>query len=199
MSVEVRQEHHAMQDNPNRKDRDVRAFQWLVDHFNRRNEMHTFVLAMPGSFEQEWGRNVWKGVVGDDGPTSHSKFQVQPHTGLPLASAREGSSVYELCRYVRNSFYAYNNEGDFMDTTERRRRMRECVETAASLVCYTRVELGLFGEVEKVLSKVLSKLGDKEKTNNTLTITSNPLFTVRWTCLSLGPSGIWSAPTCYRN
>jgi hypothetical protein len=82
---------------------------------------------------------------------------------------------------VRNFFYTYNNEGDFMDVKERQRRMRGCVETAASLVCCTRVELGLFGKVEKILSK----LGDKERTNDPLTIISNPSFTVRWTCLSL--------------
>jgi hypothetical protein len=184
-SMEVRQEHYAMKHNPSRKDRDVRAFQWLVDNINGSNETHTFVLAMPGSFKQEWGRNVWEGVVGDDRSTSHSNFQVQLHPGLPLASAREGSTVYELCRCVRNFFYAYNNEGDFMDTKERQTRMRGCVETTASLVCCTRVELSLFGKVEKVLSKVLSKLGEKERTNDPSTIISNPLFTVRWTCLSL--------------
>jgi hypothetical protein len=106
-------------------------------------------------------------------------FQVQPYPGLSLASAREGSTVYELCRCVRNFFYAYNNEGDFKDTEERQWRMRGCVETAASLVCCTRVELGLFGKVEKVLSKVLSKLGDKERSSDPLTIISNQLFTVR--------------------
>ena len=41
----------------------------------------------------------------------------------------------------------------------------------------------LFG---KVLIRVLSKLGYyKERTNDPLTIISNPLFTVRWTCISL--------------
>ena len=183
--MEIRQEHYAMKNSPSRKDRDVRAFQWLVDNINGSNETHTFVLAMPGSFKQEWGRNVWEGVVGDDWSlTSHSNFQVQRH---PLASAQDGSTVHELCRCVQNIFYAYNNEGDFMDTEERQRRMRGCIETAASLVCCTRVELSLFGKVEKVLSKVLSKLGkDKEQTNNgSLTIISNPFFTIRWTCLSL--------------
>ena len=189
-SMEVRQEHRAMKNNSSRKHRDVRALQWLIDNINGSNETHNFVLAMPGSFKQEWGRDVWEGVVGDDRSTSHSNFQVQPHPGLQVASAQEGSTVYELCRCVRNFFYAYNNEGDFMDTKERRTRMRGCVETAASLVCCTRVELGLFGKVEKVLSKVLSKLGDKEETNNPLTIMSNPLFTVRWTCLSL--VAIWN-------
>jgi hypothetical protein len=37
----------------------------------------------------------------------------------------------------------------------------------------------LFGKVEKVLSKVLSKLGDKERSSDPLTIISNQLFTVR--------------------
>ena len=59
--------------------------------------------------------------------------------------------------------------------------MRGCVESAASLVCCTGVELDLFGEV----GEMFSTLGDKERTNDPLTIISNPLFTVRWTCLSL--------------
>ena len=183
-SMESRQEHHAMENNESRKGRDVRAFQWLVDNLNGSNETHNFVLAMPGSFKQEWGREVWKGVVEDDRSTSQSDSQVKLHPDLS-ASEREGSTVYELCRCVRNFFYAYNNEGDLMHTEERRRLMRGCVETAASLVCCTRVELGLFGKVEKVLSRVLSKLGVEELTNNPLTIISNPMFTVRWTCLSL--------------
>jgi hypothetical protein len=184
-SMKARQEHYAMKDNPSRKDRDVRAFQWLIDKVNGSDEMHTFVLAMPGFLKQEWGINIWNGVVGDDRSTSHSSFQVQLHPGLPLASARDGSTVRELCKYVRNFFYAYNSEGYFMDTEERQRRVRGCVETAASLVCCTHVELSLFGRIENVLSMVLSKLGDKERTNDPLTIISNPLFTTRWTCLSL--------------
>ncbi len=36
-----------------------------------------------------------------------------------------------------------------------------------------------------VLSKVPSKLGDKERTDNPSTIVSNPFFAVHWTCLSL--------------
>ncbi|KAF8489081.1 hypothetical protein F5888DRAFT_1212178 [Russula emetica] len=184
-SMEVRQEYYAMKDNTSRKDRDVRAIQWLVDRINRSEETQSLVVAIPDSFKQEWGREVWKAVVGDDRSTSHPNLQVQPHPGLPLASTREAFTGYELCKYVRKFFYAYNNEGDFMDTMERRRRMRGCVETAASLVCCTGVELGLFGEVEKELSKGLSKLGYEERTNDPLTIISNPLFAVRWTCLSL--------------
>ena len=67
------------------------------------------------------------------------------------------------------------------ESEERCRGMRGCVETAAALVCCSEVELDLFGGV----GEVLSALGDKERTNDPSTISSNPLFTVRWTCLSL--------------
>jgi hypothetical protein len=171
-SMEVRQEESAMKETDDRKKRDVRAVQWLVDNINGSNETQTFVLAIPGSFNQEWGREVWKGVVGDDQSTSTVDLQTQH---------QPGTAVYDLCRCVRYFFGIYNTEGDLMDTKERRRRMRGCVETAASLVCCTEVELGLFGEV----GEVLSELGVKERTNDPLTIRSNPSFTVRWTCLSL--------------
>ena len=68
-----------------------------------------------------------------------------------------------------------------MDTEERRRRLRGCVETAASLVCCTGIELGLFGEVGEALGKV----GNEEETDDSLKIRSSPSFAVRLTCLSL--------------
>ena len=164
-----------------RMDRDILAVQWLVDNMTDGEEMEAFLVGIPGSFDHEWRRDVWKGVVRGDQSTAHSNVQVQLHPSLP----QDGSTVYGLCGRVGNFLYAYNDEEDFMDTKGRQRRMRACVEIAASLVCCTHVELGLFGEVEKVFSKVLSQLGDKERTNDPLTIISNPLFTVRWTCLSL--------------
>ena len=115
----------------------------------------------------------------DDQSTSVVDLQIQPHLGLP--SPREGTAVYDLCKSVQDSLKAYSNDGDSMDTKERRGHLRECVETAASLVCCTEVELGLFGNI----GEILVELGDKEHTNDPLTIKSNPLFSVRWTCLSL--------------
>jgi hypothetical protein len=176
-SMEARQEESAMKETEDRKKRDVRAVQWLVDNINGSNETQTFVLAIPGSFNQEWGRDVWKGVVRDNQSTSTVDLRTQH---------QPGTTVYDLCRCVRYFFGTYSNEGDLMDTKERRRRMRGCVETAASLVCCTEVELGRFGEV----GEVLSEMGDKERTNDPLTIRSNPSFTVRWTCLSL--VAIWN-------
>ena len=177
-SLELCQEHYAMVENEGRMDRDVRGVRWLVDNINGTDETEEFVLAIPGSFDREWGISVWKGVVSDVQSTSPG-LQVQTHP--PLG---KGPAVSNLSRCVRYFFEAYSNEGDSMDSEERRRRMRGCVETAASLVCCTEVELGLFGEVGEVL-KQLSALGDKEGTNDPSTININPSFTVRWTCLSL--------------
>jgi hypothetical protein len=111
--------------------------------------------------------------------------QNQPHPGLP--SSHEGTTILRD-RVVRYIFKIYKNGGNVMDAKERRRRMCSCVETVASLVCTTDVKLSLFGELEE-LGEVLSELGDKERTNDPLTISSNPSFTLRWTCLSL--MAIW--------
>ena len=184
-SLETHQEQSAMKSTDKRKKRDVRAVQWLVDNINGSNETEAFVLAIPGSFNQKWGREVWKGVVRDDRSTSTVDPQTQPHPDLP--SPHEGTTVRNLSRGVQYLLKTYSNEEGFMDTMERHKRMRLCVEAVASLVCCTdstEVELGLFGEVEDV-GKVLSELGDKERTNGLLTIRPNLSFTVRWTCLSL--------------
>src|SRR6202000_2090013 len=101
---------------------------------------------------------VWKEALRDDQSTSTVDSQIQLHPVLP--SPREGSTAYDLCRCVRYFFDTNSNEGDSVDTEERVKRTRGCVETAASLVCCTQVELGLFGEV----GGGLGALGDKEWT-----------------------------------
>jgi len=66
--MEARLEHHAMKHTKEREDRDVRAVQWLVDNIDGSNEMETFAMAIPGSFDEEYGQQVLKEV------TSHGEF-----------------------------------------------------------------------------------------------------------------------------
>ena len=61
--MEARQEQHAMEQTKEREDRDVRAVQWLINNIDGSNEMDTFVLAIPGSFNEEYGQQVWKEVT----------------------------------------------------------------------------------------------------------------------------------------
>ena len=171
-SMEIFQEDSAMKASKGRMNRDVRALQWLIDNINEVNEVQTFVLAFIDSFDEEWGRKVWRAVIGNDKTT--------PPVDQPPSrpSPREEATVYRLCRYVRLFLKKDRNS---TDTDIRRRHSCECIETMASLVCLTDVKLGSFGDITEVLSEV----GNNKQTNTPLTIRSNPLFAVRWTCLSL--------------
>ena len=56
------QEGVVMAEDDERKDRDVRAIRWLVDNTAATGEMEPLVLAIPGTFNTEWGREVWENV-----------------------------------------------------------------------------------------------------------------------------------------
>ncbi len=45
----------AMEENDERKDRDVRAIQWLIHNRTEDDEMESFVMAIPGAFTSKWG------------------------------------------------------------------------------------------------------------------------------------------------
>jgi hypothetical protein len=75
----------------------------------------------------------------------------------------------------------FKNHSYFANDEERHRRMRACVEAAASLVCYINFQLDWFGEI----GKVVSEIGLIENINESRTTTSDQSFIIRWTCLSL--------------
>jgi hypothetical protein len=50
----------AMEENDERKYRDVRAIQWLIHNRTEDDEMESFVMAIPGSFTSKWGIDVWR-------------------------------------------------------------------------------------------------------------------------------------------
>ena len=52
----------AMDETEARKDRDVRAIRWLIDNLTEEAEMEKFLSAIPGSFNTDWGREVWRRV-----------------------------------------------------------------------------------------------------------------------------------------
>jgi hypothetical protein len=162
--MEARQERLVMEEET-RKKLDVHALQWLVHNMDRRNEMETFILAIPGILNQKWGGNVW------------AKFCTQGN--LPFSP--KGTIVGDFCRYVEGMFGIYSSEGDPNNKKAQRERIHGCIETVASLVCCAKVELGRFGKVREVLSDLAPVDGSTEL----LAITPDPLFTIRWTCLSL--------------
>lgn len=96
----------AMEETEERKSRDVRAIQWLVGNLTEDAEMEQFLMAIPGSFDTNWGAEVWKKVgnaIEDEerassqnervvGPfmdtTSTASFAQAMPLGLQLGNAR---------------------------------------------------------------------------------------------------------------
>lgn len=81
----------AMEETEGRKGRDKRAIRWLVDNLTEDAEMDSFVTAIPGSFNVEWGVDVWKGVskvIDDENKKSGNGLiagrDPSFSTGLPL-------------------------------------------------------------------------------------------------------------------
>ena len=52
----------AMEETEARKGRDERAIRWLIDNMTEDAEMEKFLTAIPGSFNTDWGAEVWKRV-----------------------------------------------------------------------------------------------------------------------------------------
>jgi hypothetical protein len=52
----------AMEETVARKSRDVRAIRWLIDNLTDDAEMEIFLSAIPGSFNTDWGTEVWRSV-----------------------------------------------------------------------------------------------------------------------------------------
>ena len=188
-NFEAYQEEVVMEEKE-RKNRDVRAIRWLVDNTMVNAETEPLVLAIPGIFNTEWGREVWMNLADErlsDPDTS------EPQTGPPPAggpaslmphSSRfpEGTAGGDIiCRCVRNLFETCKNHSYFENEEARRRRMRACVEATASLVRCIKFQLDWFGD----FGKLVSEIGRIEKINQSPTTTSDHSFIIRWTCLSL--------------
>jgi hypothetical protein len=179
-------------DEKERKKRDVRAIRWLVDNTAATGEIEPLVLAIPGSFNTDWGRDVWTDVS-SQGPSEPDALDTpidrsadglpSPILPSPLSMERplEGTAVDTISRSVRNLFETCRNHSYFESEEARRRRMHACVEAAASLVCCIDFRLEWLGEV----GKLISEIGHIENIDQAPTTISDPSFVVRWTCLSL--------------
>ena len=161
-----------------RKGRDVRAIQWLVDTMTANVEMEPFALAIPGSFDTEWGLEVWQDVCSTGGAWTGISTTGSEVT---LPHSPEGTAVNTISRCVRYLFETCNNHNHFESNDARRRRIRACIEVTVSLVCRIDFQLEWFGEI----GGLVSEIGHIEQINESSTSTPDPLFIKRWTCLSL--------------
>jgi hypothetical protein len=71
----------AMEETEERKGRDVQAIRWLIDNLTEDTEMEQFLMAIPGSFNTEWGVEVWKQVGNLIEDKSEDRSQNEPVVG----------------------------------------------------------------------------------------------------------------------
>jgi hypothetical protein len=182
-NMEADLEELVMEETEERKGRDVRAIQWLVDNTMVNVEMEPFVLAIPGSLDTKWGLQVWQEVsVGSNSSTDRfstlSSAGSQVSLSLNSPSIPHPSGVYNIVRYL---FGTCNNHNYFENKDARRRRMRACIEVTVTLICRIGFPLDSFGEI----SGLVSEIGHIEQINRSSTSTSDSSFIKSWTCLSL--------------
>ena len=176
--MEADREELVMEKTEDRKGRDVRAIQWLVDNTTVNVETEPFVLAIPGSFDTKWGLDVWQEVSSaTDSWTAVSTSGSE----VTLPHSPEGTAVNTISRCVRYLFETCNNHNYFENKDARHRRIRACIGAAVSLICRIGFQLEWFGEI----GGLVSEIGHIEQINESPTTTSDPSFTMSWTCLSL--------------
>jgi hypothetical protein len=103
----------AMEENEDRKDRDVQAIQWLIDNKTEDDEMESFVMAIPGTFTSKWGVEVWRKVseekrhedasLSPNVPAIRSDedlHQSVQHSALPRRVCHHRSLLYPLGRFL---------------------------------------------------------------------------------------------------
>jgi hypothetical protein len=108
-NIEHEQMELAMEENDARKRRDERAIGWMVKTLRGDDEMESFALGIPGSFNTEWGQEVWASATGITkyGPTNgnsvapvttrdSSRAAYESYGGLPGPDAASGRHVQFL-------------------------------------------------------------------------------------------------------
>ena len=91
----------AMEETVARKGRDVRAIRWLIDNLTEDTEMEIFLSAIPGSFNTDWGTEVWKRVVKHDDSEDQSQDELVART-QPSSSWSIRSVLRPIIHLVRN-------------------------------------------------------------------------------------------------
>src|SRR6266850_1492192 len=178
---------------------DNRAIRWLVSNATEGAGMESFVMAIPGSFD-EWGGEMWSNILFEDEDGSRNTSRNEPgpsrtrsipmvtvrsHTASDssanTAAQKKKDTLLELSARVGHLLNTCQNKGHFASDELWRRRTRACIETTALLVCCVRAELSQFGDMVKQLGDI----GKDQAVRESSSVGKEQSFVMRWTCLSL--------------
>ena len=92
-----------------------------------------------------------------------------------------GEDVEDLCQRIRHLFETCDNHDSFTNDDEWRKRSRVCVEAAAPFIFRMDADISAFGDIRRVLSD----LGNAERTRDMSSTSLNWSFISCWTRLSI--------------
>ena len=85
----------AMAATKDREGRDERAIRWLVSNATEGAGMESFVIAIPGSFDEEWGVEMWRKVFFEDRNRNTSWNEPGPSMrSIPMVEGRAGGGSH---------------------------------------------------------------------------------------------------------
>ena len=184
----------AMEETEDRKARDGRAIRWLIANQTEDAEIEKLLMAIPGSFNSEWGMEVWRKIShtmmpiirpSHHPPTdamSYPPVRPPPTIYLPPATNTQGELIIrKLIARFAQFLRASENRSPFTSDELRRRRTRAFIETTASLLFFANARFAWFEDIVDPLGDI----GNFEKTRELSLAGTDQLFVTRWTCLSL--------------
>ena len=158
----------AMKETDQRNVRDEDAIRWLFRNRTEDSEMESLVLAIPGSFDRQWGLKVWKSVS--------KPLANDPHTHTHVEDI-----VHELTVRAIRILETCQNRGPSDGDVLWRTRTRACIETTASLVFCIGGDRGHIGDFVVLLYDI----GKDQTVRESSSVGKDQMFVMRWTCLSL--------------
>jgi len=205
----------AMEETDERKGRDEEAIRWLIDNMTEDAEMESFVMAIPGSFNGEWGLGVWKKISNaiEDESTSRHQPVVAPstntntHTATSHVDDPHTDPMALLPRPDLPNARLYSTTAHIQGENivrELNIRVAHLLETCKNRDVFAIEDLWrrrTRGCVETVVSlvccagvkldqfgdivKLLGDIGVDQKVRESSSVGKDQMFVMRWTCLSL--------------
>ena len=204
----------AMEESEERKGRDVHAIRWLIDNLTEDTEMEQFLMAIPGSFNSEWGVEVWKEVGNTIKDASEDQGQNEPvvvprDTTIPTTkpATLHPPTTYVTALQLPNviqhpavPFTAHMRKDVVHELSARVARSLETCKNRGRFVkddwrkhtraCIETTASLVFGANANFawfgdIGKLLGEIGDSEKPRDLSLAGTDLVFVMHWTCLSL--------------
>jgi hypothetical protein len=189
----------AMDETEDRNARDGRAIQWLIDNQTEDADIEKLLMAIPGSFNSEWGLEVWRKIshmieprTPFDPPSHYPPTDAMSYPPAPYppticphpGTITEGERIIRelITRYARFLRTLENHSPFTSDDLKRRRKLaRAFIGTTATLLFFANARFAWFEDVVDLLGDI----GRFEKMRELTLTGTDQLFVTRWSCLSL--------------